>query len=267
VHIEALDRDRKMIASNAHSIDTKIRMTRASLHTLDLELREAERALMNVTAAIGTEREQIAKIVAEILSLERQIERAREAMAEMHELQADIDKWLVEAQSSVEPATSSSDLSKRKAAFLDVLRKYLIELQHSEVNSRSVESLSLDKSYVPYLNYRRLRSAGSASDQARLTMAYALALAAAGTWQSGFHPGIVLLDEPLQQNADQDHRRRFIQFLGKDLARNASFQTIIFTSLRSDEVTQLRKQGVSVQTLEGEKWLRLLPVAEHSTEN
>ena len=37
-------------------------------------------------------------------------------------------------------------------------------------------------------------------------------------------------------------------------------QTIIFTSLRTDEVTRLRKEGVSLQTPQGKKWLQLLPV-------
>jgi ABC-type molybdate transport system ATPase subunit len=91
-------------------------------------------------------------------------------------------------------------------------------------------------------------------------MAYALALAAAGTRPTGLHPGLVLLDEPLQQNPDPKHRTRFMQFLGKDLARTASFQTIIFTSLRTDEVTRLRKEGVSVETPPGKKWLQLLSV-------
>jgi hypothetical protein len=45
------------------------------------------------------------------------------------------------------------------------------------------------------------------------------------------------------------------------------FQTIIFTSLRTDEVTRLRKEGVSVQTPTGKKWLQLLPVPEHPIEN
>lgn len=264
-HIESLKRDREMMATNGHSIDIGISTTRGSLQALDVELREAERALMSVTAASGAEREQIAKIVAELASLERQIDRAREAMAEMDEIQADINRWIAEAQSSVAIPASSVDLSQRKAAFLDALRKYLVELQHSEVNAASGGSLSLDEMYVPYLDTRRLRSLGSASDHSRLTMAYALALAAAGTRPTGLHPGLVLLDEPLQQNPDPKHRTRFMQFLGKDLARTESFQTIIFTSLRTDEVTRLRKEGVSVQTPNGKKWLQLLPVPEPPT--
>jgi energy-coupling factor transporter ATP-binding protein EcfA2 len=120
--------------------------------------------------------------------------------------------------------------------------------------------------YVPYLDTRQLRSLGSASDHSRLTTAYALALAAAGTRPTGLHPGLVLLDEPLQQNPDPKHRTRFMQFLGKDLARTASFQTVIFTSLRTDEVTRLRKEGVNVQTPAGKKWLQLLPVPTPPTE-
>jgi hypothetical protein len=260
VHIESLKRDREMMTSNGHSIDTGIRTTRASLQALDVEFREAERALMSVTAAAGAEREQIAKIVAELASLEREIDRAREAMAEMDEIQADINRWIAEAQSSFALPVPSVDLSERKAAFLEALRRYLVELQHSEISAASAASLSLDELYVPYLDTRRLRSLGSASDHSRLTMAYALALAAAGTQPAGLHPGLVLLDEPLQQNPDPKHRTRFMQFLGKDLARTASFQTIIFTSLRTDEVTRLRKEGVSVQTPSGKKWLQLLSV-------
>jgi hypothetical protein len=267
VHIESLKRDREMMATNGHSIDAGIRTTRASLQLVDVELREAERALMSVTAAAGAEREQIAKIVAELTSLERQIDRARETMAEMDELQADIDRWAAEALSSAAFPASSVDLSERKAAFLDALRKYLIELQHSEVNAGSAELLSFDELYVPYLDTRRLRSLGSASDHSRLTMAYALGLAAAGTRPTGLHPGLVLLDEPLQQNPDPKHRTRFMQFLGKDLARTAKFQTIIFTSLRTDEVTRLRKEGVSVQTPTGKKWLQLLPTPAHPVEH
>jgi hypothetical protein len=260
MHIESLKRDREMMTSNSHSIDAGIRTTRASLQPLDTELREAERSLTSVTAAAGAEREQIARIVAELASLERQIDRARETMAEIDELQTEINRWIAEAKSSIALPVSSVELSERKSLFLDALRKYLIELQHSEITAASAGSLSLDEMYVPYLDTRRLRSLGSASDHSRLTTAYALALAAAGTRQTGLHPGLVLLDEPLQQNPDPKHRTRFMQFLGKDLARTAGFQTVMFTSLRTDEVTKLRKEGVNVQTPAGKKWLQLLPV-------
>src|SRR5207248_930774 len=126
-----------------------------------------------------------------------------------------------------------------------------LELGHSEVRNSTQHLLTLDEQYVPYFDHRRLRSLGSASDQSRLTMAYALALAASTKGASGPHPGVVILDEPLQQNPDPDHRRGFVQFLSQQLARNARFQTIIFTSLLAPEVTRLRKQEVALQTPSG----------------
>jgi hypothetical protein len=116
--------------------------------------------------------------------------------------------------------------------------------------------LSFDEQYIPYFDERRLRSLGSASDQSRLIAAYALALAASTSGSGGLHPGLVLLDEPLQQNPD-----RFIQFLSRQLARSAGFQTIIFTSLTTAEVARLRRQGVNVRTPEGKKLLQLVPEA------
>ncbi len=121
--------------------------------------------------------------------------------------------------------------------------------------------LSFDEQYIPYFDERRLRSLGSASDQSRLIAAYALALAASTSGSGGLHPGLVLLDEPLQQNPDPDHRDRFIQFLSRQLARSAGFQTIIFTSLTTAEVARLRRQGVNVRTPEGKKLLQLVPEA------
>lgn len=115
----------------------------------------------------------------------------------------------------------------------------------------------LDEHYVPYLDSRRLRSLGSASDQSRLVAAYCLALAASAQDVDGLHPGVVILDEPLQQNPDEEHRKLFLAFLSKQLARQAKFQTIIFTGLREEEIRTLREQGTNVVTPPGEHFLKL----------
>ncbi|HWR17532.1 MAG TPA: hypothetical protein VN577_22075 [Terriglobales bacterium] len=258
-HIEALKRDRDMMVSNSRSIEAGLRTARASMLNLDTELREAERVLMSVTAAIGAEREQVARIVGDLSAIDRETDRARDSIAEIEELQGEIDRWVADAVAASGQEVGSADLGGRRQAFLDALRKYLVELRHSEVRQGTESLLIFDEQYVPYLDNRRLRSLGSASDHSRLTTAYALALAATGTNDGGLHPGIVILDEPLQQNPDPGHRSRFVEFLSKQLARNAQFQTIIFTSLKEDEVEQLRKGGVKVQTPSGEKWLQLVP--------
>jgi predicted component of type VI protein secretion system len=248
-----------MMISNARSIDSGLRSTRATMLNLDTELREAERVLMSVTAAVGTERQQVARIVGELAGVDREADRARETLAEIEEIQGEVDRWVADARALADKEFATADLSERRRELLDALRKYLLEVRHSEVRPGTEQLLTFDEQYVPYFDNRRLRSLGSASDQSRLTAAYALA--AAATSGTGLHPGIVILDEPLQQNPDPEHRNRFLQFLSRQLARNAKFQTIIFTSLSSAEVTRLRKDGVNVQTPSGKKWLQVLPKA------
>ena len=99
---------------------------------------------------------------------------------------------------------------------------------------------------------------GSASDPPRLVAAYSLALASASKQINGLHPGLVILDEPLQQNPYLVHREMFMAFLTQELARQAEFQTLIFTSLREDEIHRLRTQGTSVLTPEGDHFLKLV---------
>jgi hypothetical protein len=90
-------------------------------------------------------------------------------------------------------------------------------------------------------------------------------LAQASVQVDGLHPGLVILDEPLQQNPDPKHRERFLSFLSKELAKKVPFQVVIFTSLRQGEITQLRRGGVSVVTPEGAKFLAL-DAPQESTE-
>jgi len=115
----------------------------------------------------------------------------------------------------------------------------------------------LDEQYVPYLGTRRLRSLGSASDHPRLVAAYVLALAKASGTLGGLHPGFLVLDEPLQQNPDPEHRRLFINFLQSAAARQLQYQTIVFTSLYDEESLRLKQAGVPTVTPDGEHLLRL----------
>ena len=98
-----------------------------------------------------------------------------------------------------------------------------------------------------------------ASSPVRPTLNPAKALADASSKVSGLHPGLVILDEPLQQNPDPKHRELFLSFLSKELAKKLPFQVVIFTSLRQAEIAQLRRGGVSVATPEGSKFLKLEP--------
>lgn len=260
-HIEALKRDRSLMKKNLQSLDADLTSTSAQLLRLDEELRSAERTLMTITAAVGTVREQLAKTAADLTATENERDRVLEVSRTVDDLQDEVDQWISVALRIEQPAARDTDLQARCDAFVKALRDYSVSLGHSEVTIENTALLKLDEQYVPYLNNRRLRSLGSASDQSRLVAAYSLALAAASEHVHGLHPGIVILDEPLHQNPDDPHRDLFLTFLSRQLARQAKFQTIIFTWLRDDEIDRLRRQGTNVITAPSDHFLQLIPSA------
>jgi hypothetical protein len=129
----------------------------------------------------------------------------------------------------------------------------------------NAKNVGFDERYIPYLETRRLRSLGSASDHARLVAAYVLALAEASREKSGPHPGIVVLDEPLQQNPDPKHRELMLRFFEQTAASTKS-QVIVTTSLGADELAQLRKAGVQARALPGKHFLQPLPAEKPAPE-
>ena len=173
-------------------------------------------------------------------------------------MQAEVDDWRHEAAAALEAEEGTSDLERRLQAFRGALGGYLVALGHSAIRPENVEEVRLGEDYVPYVGQRRLRSLGSASDRPRMVAAYTMALAAASKALDGLHPGVVVLDEPLQQNPDESHRSLFAECLKSEaLAQTRDFQTVIFTSLRVAEVEDLRAHGTSVVTFAGERFLEL----------
>jgi DNA repair exonuclease SbcCD ATPase subunit len=258
-HIEALRRDRDLIRKNLEALSARMIGVQAELNRLESDFRDAERALVTVTDAVGTVREQLARTAANLSATERQIERLRETSAEIDELQTRIDRWLDDVREVRKEIAPDTDLARRVGIFTDALREYLIALGHSAVSVENAADIRLDEQYVPYLGHRRLKSLGSASDRSRVVAAYSLALAAASRQVHGFHPGFVILDEPLQQNPDDKHRDLFSTFLSKQLTVDAGFQTIVLTFLRQEEVTALLEQGTTVNVPAGPHFLASPP--------
>jgi hypothetical protein len=256
-HIEALKRDRDLLARNLVSMKATMTTIYSELEVVSAEFREAERALINVTSAVGTVREKLAQTAAELASAERSVDRILDVEKAIEMWQSEIDAWVSEARGGALTTVVSSDFAAKKNTFAQALGNYLLAFGHSAISSGNIASVSLNDQYTPMLNQKRLRSLGSASDQSRLIAAYTLALADASGKVNGLHPGLVILDEPLQQNPDPKHRERFLSFLSKELAKMAPFQVVIFTSLRQAEITQLRRGGVSVVTPDGLKFLKL----------
>jgi DNA repair exonuclease SbcCD ATPase subunit len=251
-HIEALKRDRGLTRQTLDAIGATIRATEAQIATLDTEFNNAQRTLEDVSASVGPVREQIVRAAANLSAEERYIEKLDATAGEIDALQAAINTWLSDAKAAQAKGGGVTDIENRTAAFTSELGQYLLALGHSAAVSRGVSTLRIDQGqYEPYLGHRRLRTLGSGSDPARLVAAYTLALAATSAKLNGLHPGAVILDEPLQQNPDADHIKLFLDFLSNNLAKEAKFQTIIFTFLNDSQVQGLRDSGTKVATLSG----------------
>jgi hypothetical protein len=258
-HIDALERDRLLVTANAQSAETQTTRIAAELSRVDEQFQSAERALASVNAAVGSIREQLAKLATDLASAEREIDKNAALASELAEIQLAIETWLKEASGEIEKPTTQVDLARRRSIFEDSLRVLLRALGHSALTNESQTDLRLDEQYLPYLGPRRLRSLGSASDHPRLVAAYVLALAEASRSLLGLHPGFVVLDEPLQQNPDAQHREFFVSFLQSAAAKQLRYQTIVFTSLRDEEISRLKAAGVRVLTPPGEHFLSANP--------
>jgi hypothetical protein len=261
-HIAALERDRTLVLTNTTSSEAQIIRLSADLANAEGRLREAERALGTVNQAIGASREQLAKTATDLAITETEMERVAETSRELLGLQTRINDWINKAGAAQAVTTDSADLNRRLKEFTDRLRELLTALGHSAILSQPQPNLRLDDHYIPYLGPRRLRSLGSASDHSRLVAAYVLALAVASEAEGGLHPGVVVLDEPLQQNPDKAHRDLFIEFLTSGTARALKVQTIVFTWLHAPELLRLRAKGVNVITPESAHFLQLVPAPE-----
>ena len=255
-HIGALEKDREFVKKNVESLDGRLRAAASEVLQYDQELRQAERTLESINAATNTVREQVVEAAANLGKTEHAMDKLTATVEELAGLQSEIDEWANEATGALEVEQRTSDLEERVGSFSAALQNYLVELGHSAIAAENVGDVHVDENYMPYLGHRQLRSLGSASDRPRMVAAYTMALAAASKTVGGLHPGVVVLDEPLQQNPDESHRSLFAECLKKEtLAKRSDFQTIIFTSLRGTEVEDLRAHGTSVTTFGGKRFL------------
>jgi hypothetical protein len=266
-HIAALERDRKLVASNVRASDDQIIRLSADLVDIESQVRDAERALAAVNQAIGVERQQLTKATTDLIAVENEIDKIANIGQELRDLQTRIDQWIDKTHIAVVAPVHEFDLQRRRSEFTSRMRQLLTALGHGALLAQPTAELTVDDHYIPYLGPRRLRSLGSASDHSRLVAAYVLALAAASESTNGLHPGFVILDEPLQQNPDKKHRDLFVDFLISDTARALKGQTIVFTWLRDDELERLTQAGVRLVNPRGDHFLELISVPTQQSAN
>lgn len=252
LYIEQLDHQRHLLRHNVDRMRVDVAEAMARADRLEDEFVQAEHGLRLVNQAVGPAREVIVKAHNDLLAVERELDRVKAIQRGLDAIQDRIKQWIGRAEECTSEVPKSETEVALKAAFVEELRALVLALGCAGVNDEEASAITLDERYTPMLRGRWLRSFGSASDRARLIVAYLLALAASGR----HHPGFVVLDEPLQQNPDQHHRRLFIDFL---LRRGPAIQrqAVVFTCLPAEEVAALCRAGVSTRMMEG-RFLRLV---------
>jgi DNA repair exonuclease SbcCD ATPase subunit len=254
-YIKTLERDREALLHSSAKAAVEIEALTGRLKRLEEAYFLEQRRLEAVNVAVGPTREALVDIASRIVSVERAIERNNRAQKQADEIQEEIDrtaKTIDKAVAETNDAASAIE-DERLGEFIALFRQYLLDLGHGELNETRINDVHVSNEYVPYFRDRRLRSLGSASDRARLVLAYALAQLGVS---HGHHPGFVFLDEPLQQNPDEEHRQAFRQFLSRDW-QTLGGQVILITSLNKIDESYLQSQGVPFRVLPGDRLLSL----------
>ncbi|WP_375758674.1 AAA family ATPase [Corallococcus exercitus] len=250
-HITTLEKDRDALKTSLAATRTEVERTVRELERAEQEFFAAERSLELINSAAGPQREAIVGTAIQIIDIERAIEKNRKAANELLDLQKQIDDWnkIFSAFSRALEGGGSEEDAAKEAAFVSTFKSMLLDLGYAKLSKASVKAVRLDEHYTPYLEHRRLRSIGSGSDRARLISAFSVALWQTSLNNGGHHPGLLLWDEPLQQNPDDIHRVNFCEALLR-LSRKVKLgQLLIITHLRKEEMERLNKSGINLTAL------------------
>lgn len=258
-YLGAAEADRKLIRRNIEAAEVARQQLLGELRQLDEVYTDASRALGLVNDSIGIAREQYARLASELSDAQRELQRIRDFRRDLNTVQDEIRTWSA-ATRVPPPADAANDELKDRTDFLsNQLHSFLVGFGHSEVLSDDHRITVLQSDgYAPYVDAKKLRSLGSASDAARLVTAYTLALAQTGLQFRGNHPGFVLLDEPLQQNPDPEHREKFVSAI-RAMASIITGQLIIFTSLQPREIERLKAPNIHLEVRSGDYLLTAAP--------
>ena len=215
------------------------------------KLRQEQRELSLVNNAVSPVNEGLMKIAGDILSWERELDGLRDLETETQNIDQLADEWNENYDHFQDNTFDGRDdiyysrIRNFKGVFFDTLKS----LKHGIFKNRVLpKQIELDENYEPLLLGRPIRFLGSASDRARLIMAYAISIHQISLKSKSSHPGFLLFDEPLQQNPDGVHRSCFVDFL-KENWQGIKGQSIIVTHLSKTELTELDEASVTYKHL------------------
>ncbi|WP_262177386.1 hypothetical protein [Saccharococcus sp. Marseille-Q5394] len=133
------------------------------------------------------------------------------------------------------PKDYFSSQDKRKLIYFE--REFLSLLETFNFSSINTEDImiSYDK-YTPVVSGFDIKFDSSASDNIRLIWSYVIAIYKTSQQLHGNHPGLIVFDEPGQQQMDEKSQRQLFEVLSK-----TKMQSIIGTSLKPEEIKEMTK--------------------------
>jgi|SRR5690625_575854 len=133
------------------------------------------------------------------------------------------------------PKDYFSEQDKRKLTYFEnAFIKLLDSFIFSSINTTDI-TISEDK-YTPIVSGFDIKFDSSASDNIRLIWSYIIAIYKTSKHFSGNHPGLIVFDEPGQQQMDVKSQKQLFKVLSK-----AKGQAIVGTSLEPEEIAEITK--------------------------
>ena len=203
-----------------------------------LEVRSAIRTIKDSLTSAGAapSKEDVRKEVVLEARIERLTEIAAEAEKIRDELEATGDRWAeVQSLLSALPTDGLSNQDKRKLSDLEGTFKTL--LQEFDYKSTRIDELHISpRSYKPAVENIELGSEASASDNIRMIWAYLYSLMVVSRSPDyvTHHLGLLILDEPRQQEAKEVSFNSFIKAAADSMEYDQ--QIIIGTSEKQSEL-------------------------------
>ncbi len=247
-HQQTLEAERQALRASLAALQADMQNARVRHTEARTTTKETRRELAAFDESVSPDRERQAAYVAGMVTLERHLARLDELEDEARALQLDVSDWASRFKALHSDALDTQDEEGRLRRFQEQLRAALRALRHTAVMDEPDHRVYLDDWHRPVLNGRSLAALGSASDRARMVLAYMWALAATVYEVGGWHPGFLVLDEPKQQNPDESHERALVEFLATSWNEQPC-QVLLFTKLEGEEILRLREAEVEVTEL------------------
>ncbi|WP_309864496.1 hypothetical protein [Bacillus sp. SLBN-46] len=180
------------------------------------------------------------KELEKLVELKIQLNKLQEASSSFEKMERRFEKIKEEwrgylSRQEALPKDYFSELDKKKLTYFEKEFLSLLEsFSFSSINKSEI-TISYDK-YTPIVSGFDIKFDSSASDNIRLIWSYVIAIYKTSQQFGGNHPGLLVFDEPGQQQMAVKSQKQLFEILSK-----TKCQSIVGTSLEPEEIKDMTK--------------------------